>query len=163
MTVRSSDHINLPVDHLRDGASDGLWHVGERLGRVGSTVDERDARRDAPIVKPAHHEDVGTDGDVASLERHRRERGDMHQSMVMITRAVSVRFDAESEPVDVGGLVLGDGDVDALLCATQEGSSRVELRGSDEGSETPGDLGEGRVVGSGDARYDVDEDFFGEG
>ena len=131
-----------------------------------STVDERDTRGDAPILKSAHHEDVRANGDVASLQRHRRERGDMHQSMITRSAAggsFSVRFDAESEPVDVRGLILGDGDVDALLRAPQDGSSRVKLRGSDERSETPGDLGESRVIGSRDARYDVDEDFFREG
>lgn len=86
----------------------------------------------------------------------------MHQSMIT-GAAAAVGFDAESEPVDVRGLILGDGDVDALLRAPQDGSSGVKLRGSDEGSETPGDLGESRVIGSRDARYDVDEDFFGEG
>lgn len=53
----------------------------------------------------------------------------MHQSM--FTR-FSVRFDAESIPMDVIGLILGDGDEDAFLCALQVGSSRVKLRGSNE-------------------------------
>lgn len=122
---------------------------------MSPTIDERDARFDAPVVNPIHHEDVGPDGDVASVYRHRRERGDVSQSMMMTTKSFCV---AESEPVDTTrGLVFGDCHVDALLRASQDGSSRVKLRRGDERAETPGDLGESRVIAPRDTRCDVDE------
>lgn len=46
--------------------------------------------------------------------------------------SVTVRFTTESKPVDIGGLIFGDCDVETLLCGSQEGSSLVKLRRRDE-------------------------------
>jgi hypothetical protein len=69
------------------------------------------------------------------MHRHRRESGDMYQAMIRGGGAgelLSVRFPAQSKPMDIRGLIFGDCDVETLFCASEEGSSLVNLRRSDE-------------------------------